>query len=499
MKRLCTVCARGGSKGLPGKNIKPLHGKPLIAWTIEQAREAGIFDVIAVSSDDAAILQAARTAGADLLITRPAELASDASAKVPAIEQAVRQAERETEITFDTLVDLDATSPLRLPEDIVAAVRMLEESDRTNIITGCVARHSPFFNLVEEGVDGNVTLSKPSNTKRRQDAPPSYDMNASIYAWRRNEFLNNPQVFYQDTGIYVMPQERSHDIDSEFDFRVVELMLGERISASTRKRFNLTGKVAVITGATGILGRRFCSVLAEHGADIAVIDLSASDSLAADLAQTYGIQARGYQADISSPEECSAVIAEVEKHLGPIDILHNNAASKGPELARFFDPVETFSPEIWRSIMEVNLNGYFYMAQAVGPRMAERGKGVIVQTSSIYGIVGPDQRIYEDSEYLGMPINTPAIYSASKAGVVGLSKYLATYWGPRGIRVNTLTPGGVDSGQNAEFSRRYSTRVPLGRMASPDDIAFALLYLVSDEARYVTGHNLVVDGGLTAW
>jgi NAD(P)-dependent dehydrogenase (short-subunit alcohol dehydrogenase family) len=149
--------------------------------------------------------------------------------------------------------------------------------------------------------------------------------------------------------------------------------------------------------------------------------------------------------------------------------------------------------------MQVNLDGYFFMAQAIGPRMANRGRGVIVQTCSIYGLVGPDQRIYEGSEYLGMPINSPAIYSASKAGVVGLSQYLATYWGAKGVRVNTLTPGGVESGQNEEFSRRYSARVPLGRMANPDDMAFALLYLVSDEASYVTGHNLVVDGGLTAW
>ena len=131
--------------------------------------------------------------------------------------------------------------------------------------------------------------------------------------------------------------------------------------------------------------------------------------------------------------------------------------------------------------------------------MADRGRGSIIQTASVYGVVGPDQRIYEGSEYLGRAINTPPVYSASKAGLIGLTKYFATYWGPHGVRVNTLTPGGVSSGQNAEFDRRYSARVPLGRMAVPDDLTGALVFLASDAAAYVNGQNLIVDGGLTAW
>jgi NAD(P)-dependent dehydrogenase (short-subunit alcohol dehydrogenase family) len=132
--------------------------------------------------------------------------------------------------------------------------------------------------------------------------------------------------------------------------------------------------------------------------------------------------------------------------------------------------------------------------------MARRGGGgSIIQTASIYGIVAPDQRIYEGSEYHGRPINTPAVYSASKAGVIGLTRHLATYWAERGVRVNTLTPGGVSSGQNSEFSRRYAARVPLGRMAEADDMVGAAVFLASDASLYVTGQNIVVDGGLSAW
>jgi NAD(P)-dependent dehydrogenase (short-subunit alcohol dehydrogenase family) len=142
----------------------------------------------------------------------------------------------------------------------------------------------------------------------------------------------------------------------------------------------------------------------------------------------------------------------------------------------------------------------FLMAQAVGIQMKkQRRGGSIIQTASAYGIMAPDQRIYEGSWYMNRRINTPAVYSTSKAAVVGLSRFLATYWAQDNIRVNTLVPGGAESGQNEEFKRRYGARVPLGRMAQPFEIVGAVLYLASDASRYVTGHSLVVDGGLNAW
>ncbi|WP_439544164.1 SDR family oxidoreductase [Hyphomicrobium sp.] len=498
LKRLCTICARGGSKGVPGKNIRPLLGKPLIAWSVEQALSSGLFECIAVSSDDAGILDAAKKAGAYLLIERPPELATDHSAKVPAILHAVSTAESSTNTKFDTLVDLDATSPLRSELDIIKAVELLEAGHCESVITGSPARRSPYFNLVELQPNGTVQISKPgTGVVRRQDAPPTFDMNASIYVWRRDAFIQNPSVFYPTTMLYKMPEERSHDIDTALDFKIVELMMAPQRGGSADP-FDLSGRVAIVTGAAGILGRRFCEILAVRGARVAALDLDKAGEVAAELKDKFGA-AIGIDLDVTDQSACRDAVEQVESLLGPVDILHNNAASKGPDLARFFDPVESFSADVWRRVVQVNLDGYFFMAQAAGPRMASRGRGSIVQTCSIYGILGPDQRIYEGSEYLGMPINTPAVYSASKAGVCGLTKYLATYWGAQGVRVNTLTPGGVESGQNEEFSRRYSARVPLGRMGTPDDMAYALLYLASDASRYVTGHNLVVDGGLSAW
>lgn len=268
-----------------------------------------------------------------------------------------------------------------------------------------------------------------------------------------------------------------------------------------RRLFDLSGRVAVVTGGCGILGRHFCAGLADHGAAVAVVDLDAgvAQDQAAELAETFGGRALGLACDIRDPAAVEAMVAQVETDLGPIEILHNNAAAKSANLADFFLPAEDYPLEVWREIMEVNLDGVFLVARTVGGRMAGRGRGSIIQTASIYGIMGPDQRIYEGSEYMGMPINTPPVYSASKAGVVGLTKYLATYWGHKGVRVNTLTPGGTESGQNDVFRQRYANRVPMGRMARPDDMVSALVFLASDASAYVTGQNIVVDGGLSAW
>ncbi len=236
-KRLCTICARGGSKGLPRKNIRKLLGTPLIAYSINQAKESGIFDYISVSSDSDEILSVAREYGVDFAIKRPDELASDISGKLPAITHAITETEKISGEQFDILVDLDATSPLRIVDDIRSCVKFFEENKEstTNIITGMQAHRSPYFNLVEIQKNGNVSLSKSlaENILRRQDSPKCYDMNASIYVWGR-DFLDNPAVFYDNTRLFVMPDYRSQDIDSELDFRIVEMILKDKL--------NLAGK-----------------------------------------------------------------------------------------------------------------------------------------------------------------------------------------------------------------------------------------------------------------
>jgi NAD(P)-dependent dehydrogenase (short-subunit alcohol dehydrogenase family) len=270
---------------------------------------------------------------------------------------------------------------------------------------------------------------------------------------------------------------------------------------SYRNLFNLTGKSAVVTGGAGILGQHFCAALAEFGANVAVVDLDEpkAKTLAGKLTERYKTEIIGIGCDISDPVSVDSMVNHVIDVFTEINILHNNAAGKSDDLDAFFAPFEEYSLKQWREIMTVNIDGMFLVAQAVGKHMVKHGEGgSIIQTSSIYGILGPDQRIYEGSSYMGRAINTPAVYSTSKAAVIGLTKYLATYWAGKGIRVNTLTPGGIESGQNETFKQRYSARIPLGRMAQPDEMVSALIYLASDASSYVTGQNIIVDGGLTA-
>lgn len=267
-------------------------------------------------------------------------------------------------------------------------------------------------------------------------------------------------------------------------------------------QFDLKGKVAIVTGGAGILGRHFTAGLAESGASVAVVDIqeAPAQELGDALTKKYGSKCIGLACDVTDAASVKAMVSRVVAELGRIDILHNNAAGKSSDLNAYFAPFEDYSLEQWRQIMSVNVDGMFLVAQAVGKQMVAQGSGgSIIQTASIYGVVAPDARIYEGSFYLGRKINTPGVYATSKAGVIGLTRYLATYWAPHGIRVNTITPGGTESGQNEEFKRRYSARIPMNRMAMAHEMVGALLYLASPASSYVTGQNIIVDGGLEAW
>ena len=269
-----------------------------------------------------------------------------------------------------------------------------------------------------------------------------------------------------------------------------------------KELFSLEGKTAVITGGAGVIGNRVAKGMAAQGANVALIDLDVDKATAdaAALEEDFGVRALGVACDVADQASIDSMIETVSRDLGPITVLHNNAATKSDDLEAFFAPVEDYSLETWREIMTVNLDGMFLMAKTVGKHMIGHGQGgSIIQTSSTYGVVGPDPRIYEGSEYLGVTINTPPPYAASKAAVVGLTRYLATVWATKGIRVNTLVPGGVESGQNETFQNLYGSRTPLGRMADRDEMVGAVVYLASDASSYMTGQMMVVDGGWTAW
>lgn len=229
---LCTICARGGSKGVKNKNIRLLNGLPLIAYTINQAKQSGLFKHIVVSTDSDDIADVAVKFGAEVFFKRSSELSSDNAAKIPVIKDAFVRSEQYYDLKFDYLIDLDATAPLRDSQDIINAFRQFKDDNNDILITGVKSRRSPYFNLVEI-IDGKVVLSKSLKTPivRRQDAPKCYDMNASIYIWKREAILNQTSLFTPKTGLYEMNEESMFDIDSELDFEFVEFLLKRKKNA----------------------------------------------------------------------------------------------------------------------------------------------------------------------------------------------------------------------------------------------------------------------------
>lgn len=266
---------------------------------------------------------------------------------------------------------------------------------------------------------------------------------------------------------------------------------------------SLSGKIVIVTGAVGILGTEICRKLAGLGADLVVLDRDgdACTAKAAELADDFDIQALGIGADLSNRGQDAVTVEQVSRHFGrPAQCLVNNAASKSSSLEGFFKADEDYDPAIWREIMAVNVEAPFFLSCAVAKPLLRAGlAGSIVNIASIYGHMSPDQRIYAGSQYLGRQISSPAVYSTSKAGVLGLTRHLAGLWGARGIRVNSVAPGGVMSGQNTTFENQYSARIPMGRMARATEIAPTIGFLLSEESSYVTGQNWLVDGGLSAW
>ena len=269
-----------------------------------------------------------------------------------------------------------------------------------------------------------------------------------------------------------------------------------------RQLFSLSGKAAIVTGALGLLGREFCKGLAEFGANVAVVDIDQqkAEAFAEKLSHDYDTKNIGIACDVSISNQVTDMVERVSDYFGTINILHNNAAKRSDNLKIFFSSFESFPIDEWKEIMSVNIDGMFLVAQAVGNQMIKQGQGgSIIQTSSIYGIVASDKRIYEGSFYLGTQINNPAVYSTSKAAVIGLTKYLSAYWADKNIRVNALVPGGVLSSQNQKFIDQYSARVPMNRMAKASEMVGALVFLASDASSYITGQSIIIDGGLTTW
>lgn len=273
---------------------------------------------------------------------------------------------------------------------------------------------------------------------------------------------------------------------------------------TVQQLFDLTGRVAIVTGGAGLLGKQFCEALVEAGASVVIASrtLENCEAWAKEL-NAYAATLPNWQErdpttatlplalDVTDPESSKTMVAATLDHFGRVDVLVNNAYTRGTPA-----PPEELTPEAWRTWIDAGLSGAFYCAQAAAKPMLAQGSGSIINISSMYGVVGTDVRMYPP----GMPVNASVAYGATKGGLINLTRSLAVVWAAQGVRVNAISPGGFPSTQaNEAFYNAFVNKVPLNRMGSRNDLKGAVVFLASDAGAYVVGHNLLVDGGWTAW
>lgn len=513
-KILAVIPARGGSKGLPGKNLRPFAGLPLIAHTIQFAKLCPEIDRCIVSTDSPEIAEVAKRFGADVPFIRPSELAQDEVPMWPVLRHALAQVEQQEDAQYSALLLLDPTSPFRELSDVSGIWRRLQECPSAD---GVIGVSQPTYNPIWHGVverDGWMAelFEEGGRFERRQEVPTVFHINGSVYIWRA-EFVRKEAQSWRQTGKYLtyeIPDWRAISIDNVEEFeRAERLVKGGLIGfswldsaqamrwRSVHQLTDLSGRKVVLTGGAGYVGLAVGEALVELGATVAIVDRDAKacEERAATLSQ---LQKKGgtvpLGCDLRDEEATRRMIRDAIKKLGGLDILIHCAAYVGTTtVPGWAVPFDQQTVQAWDEAVRVNLTSAFIMVQEARAALEASGHGSVILFGSTYGLVAPDMRLYEDTT-----MANPAGYGASKGGLLQLTRYLATVLAPK-IRVNAVTPGGIHRNEPKIFQQRYVARTPLKRMANEEDMKGAVVYLASDLSAYVTGHNLVIDGGWTTW
>lgn len=492
---------------MPGKNIRSFAGKPLIVHSIEAALRCGLIGRTVVTTDSAEISRIAESNGAEV-IHRPAALATDGSLVIDAIRHAVLTVEAAGH-RVDYVVLLEPTSPFRRMEDLDECVRILLGEEVDSVATFTDAHISPnrLWRVSAESVEPFIEGAIPWLPRQKQ--PKAYELTGQIYGLSRQILFANPDAISLLLGrarAVLTPPETALDIDTEFDFIKAEMIMrhyeskpgkqdeknAPRRSRSLAQLQDLKGKTALVTGGSGHLGTAMCETLAEMQANLVIgsRDPEKGMLLAQRMSHEFGIKAASIKVDITDPDGLDHAFQYIESNFGQLDILINNAWS-GKK-----NSFESISLEDWKYDIDVCLNGVFYTAQKALPYL-KKTQGVIVNIASMYGHVAPDYRMYEGTDH----VNPPS-YGAAKAGVIQLTKYLASFLAPFGIRVNAISPGPFPFGTitaNETFMNALRAKTISNRTGNPEDLKGIIALLCSDASQYMTGQNICVDGGWTTW
>jgi NAD(P)-dependent dehydrogenase (short-subunit alcohol dehydrogenase family)/CMP-N-acetylneuraminic acid synthetase len=428
---------------------------------------------------------------------RPAKLATDTAPTLPVLKHALEQCEKIYKEKYDILIDLPVTAPVRNTKDLEGAYKLFKKEKPKNLVTVAPSHRNPYFNMLEEGKKGRVHYSKDKgNFTRRQDAPEVYDMNNSIYIYDTG-FLRKEgkDKISEDTVAYKMEQLSAIDIDTDTDFKVLESLVKSSVldlGVKPKKNiFSLEGKTAFVNGGAGLIGSEVVKALSESGAEVVLLDINKARALKIiEEIKEQGGKGEFELFDATKLNSADKAIDILVKKYGRIDVWVNTSFPRTPDWGKKVDdlPLKSFEKNV-----SMHLNSYSWISRKICLVMKKQKGGSLINFGSIYGVVGPTFNIYE-----GTDMTSAFAYAPIKGGIINLDRYLASYFGPDGVRVNTVCPGGVFDNQNPKFVKNYENQVPLKRMARPADLAGPVVFLASDASSYVTGATIMVDGGWTA-
>ena len=492
MKILAIIPARGGSKGIPGKNLFPINGKPLLHYTVTACLNSALVNRVVVSTNDEEISRVAKQIGAEV-VKRPKKLSGDLAPVDPALEHVLDYLKNKEKYTPDIIILAQNTSPLRTSKHIDEALNLLIKKNYDSVLSG-YPYHIFAWNKMNK-LTVKPHEHDPSTRLTRQETHEQILENGALYATTIAAFKKSHCRVSGKTGFYSMPMELSYNIDHTDDLRKTEKIL--QAQNTHTNLFSVENKNIVLTGASGLLGSYFTKILLERGANMALIDHnpSVSELLKDEFLHT-GQNIHVYKCDLSKPEKIKSTFKKIKKDFRSLDVLINNAAFVSAKTfgVKDFKNFETHSFDLWKKSFEVNIDAPFLLCQKVLGVMKKQKNGSIINISSNYGLLGPDFDTYKDEK-----LWTPPGYAVTKSAILNLTRYIANLYGKHGIRCNTLSPSGIATDKlSNRFKKRYASRNALKRMAKVSDYAGPMIFLCSDASGYMTGANLVVDAGWTA-
>ncbi len=467
---LFTIAARKGSKGLPNKNLLEISNISLIERAINLAKLSGLSQYIVISTDSDEIKKIAKSNNIEVWFKRPKKLSEDNVSKVDVIKHALEKAELFYKKKFDVVIDLDVTAPLTKVEDVVGAYNLLMDKKYDFVTTGCESRKNPYFNMVEFKDDKlNLVTSKNKKFVSRQKAPKVYDLNAGVYVYKRKFLVNNLEMFAENQGLYIMPQDRSWDIDTKEDFEIVK----SKIQSESQKN-------VLVIGGNGLIGS---SVIDNLSRKYNVINIDISNKKEYD----YKNGIHHYKGDVLDIKSFKKLFNNIHKDIGNIYAVVNCTHFKSKS---FNKELNYISEEEFNKNIQHLLSSAFLVSQIAIDHFMKSGKGNLINFSSIQGIQPPKFWHYENTN-----MNSPIEYSLAKSSIISMTKYLAKYYKNKNIRINCISPGGIRDNQNEEFIKKYETSTLNIGMLDPEDISNTVEWLVSDKSRAINGQNIIVDDG----